>query len=100
MPLLAGAIIGALIQVLTSLVGRILVALAITYTSYSGVTMMVDYLKQIFVQNAVNSGAVGLGVLHTFQLDGAFGLIVGAAVAKLTLRGLTAAGSITKMKIK
>ena len=100
MPILAGAIIGALIQVLTSLVGRILVALAISYTTYSGVTALVSHLKDVFVQNAISAGAVATGVLHTLQLDGAFGLIVGAAVAKLTLRGLTAAGTIIRMKIK
>lgn len=100
MPILAGAIIGALIQVLTSLVGRILVALAISYTTYSGVTALVSHLKEVFVQNAMSAGSVVTGFLHTLQLDGAFGLIVGAAVAKLTLRGLTAAGTITRMKIK
>lgn len=98
--LIAGAIIGALIQVLESLVGRILVALAVTYTSYTGVTMLVDHLKQIFVQNAMNAGAVATGILHTLQIDSAFGLIIGAAVAKLTLRGLTAGGNIVKAHIK
>ncbi|MBK9394255.1 MAG: hypothetical protein IPN40_10340 [Uliginosibacterium sp.] len=48
-------------------------------------TALVSHLKDVFVQNAISAGAVATGVLHTLQLDGAFGLIVGAAVAKLTL---------------
>ena len=45
MPLFVAALIGGLVQVAGSIVGRVLIALSIGYVSYSGLSVLMDSLK-------------------------------------------------------
>lgn len=95
----AGAFAGALVQIASSLVGRVLIALGITYVTYQGFSFVLDSLAAMFVQNVGAAGPVAMGVVSTLRLDDALGVILGAVAAKYALNGLTS-GAMTKMVIK
>jgi hypothetical protein len=98
MPIIIGMLWGGLVSILGSLVGRVLVALAISYVTYSGVSVLIESLKTAAFANLGNMGPL-VGVVGMMKLGECVSVIVSAVVAKYTIGGLTN-GSVTKMVFK
>jgi hypothetical protein len=89
---------GGLASILTTLVGRILVALAIGYVSYQGLEVLLDSMRSAAYANLGNMGPL-VGVVGMLKIAESLNVVISAVVAKYTINGLTG-GSITKMVLK
>lgn len=98
MPLFVGLIWGGLVSVLSSLVGRILIALAITYVSYQGIDVLIQSVKSSALANMGSMGVLS-GVVGMLKLGECLNVVISAVVAKYTIGGLTS-GAVTKMVLK
>lgn len=98
MPALVGLIWGGLVSILGTLVGRVLIALGISYVTYSGLDILLDSVKDAAFASMGNMGVLS-GVVGMLKLGECLNVIVSAIVAKYTIAGLTS-GSVTRMVIK
>lgn len=98
MPIFASMIWGALVSILSTLVGRVLVALAISYVTYQGVDILIQSVKTAAFANLGSMGVLS-GVVGLMKLGESINVIISAVVAKYTLAGITS-GSVTKMVFK
>lgn len=98
MPFFVGLIWGGLVSILTSLVGRVLVALAITYVSYQGIDILIQSVKSSALASMGSMGVLS-GVVGMLKLGECLNVVISAVVAKYTIGGLTS-GAVTKMVLK
>lgn len=99
MPIFIAALLGGLATAMGSLVGRVLIALGIGYVTYSGLNVLLDWIKnEIFSQlMGVNSDV--LGIIGVLQVDTSVNIIFSAIAAKFMISGISN-GSVTRMVIK
>jgi len=98
MPVLIGLVWGGFISILGSIVGRVLVMLAISYVTYSGIDLLLDSVKaQAFI--AMGNMGILSGVVGMLKLGESLNVVVSAVVAKFTIGGLTN-GSVTRLAFK
>jgi hypothetical protein len=98
MPFLVAAIVGALAQVMGSLVGRALLALGFSYVTYSGMSVASDFIAQQ-MQSSIGSigGEIG-SFLRFCAVDVAINMIISAFAASVAIKQI--GGGITKMVLK
>ena len=99
MPLFVAALIGGLVQVAGSIVGRVLIALSIGYVSYSGLTVLMDSLKSQVMGLLSGAPATIVTIMALLKVDVAVSIIFSAYAARLVLAGLTS-DKLTKMIVK
>ena len=93
------AIAGALVTIVSSLVGRVIMALGMGLVAYTGINATLDIFKSYF-QNSVNSAGYGLaGLMGTLQLDVCLSIFIAAGLARLVINGATN-GTIKKFSVK
>jgi len=100
MPVFIGALIGALISAMGTMVGRVLISLGISYITYSGISLSLSWAKDQVMSKMGNAPSMLLNVLGILQVGTCINIVFSAYVAVLVLKGVSAAGSITKMSIK
>lgn len=89
MPVFVAAIGGMLINIVGTLVGRVLIALGISVVTYTGITVTLDALK------AQAIGAFGglppevFGLLGILKVGQCISIVTSAIAAKLVIDGLT-----------
>lgn len=98
MPYLVSLIWGALALTIRSLVGRVLVALGISYVTYQGVDTLISSLKTAAMANLASVDPVLLGAVGMARIGESISVVVSALAAKYALQGLT--GSVTKAVLK
>jgi hypothetical protein len=99
MPLLIASLIGGLVSVASSLVGRVLIALGIGYVSYQGIDTALTAFKAYFSSGASALPSALLGMLGVFKIGTGVNIVTSAILTRLTLNGLTS-GAIKKMVVK
>lgn len=88
MPAFIAALLGGLLSITSSLVGRVLVALGIGTVTYTGITTALDYAKAQAL-GALTGGPAQLTQLLGFLGVGEFiSIISSALLARLILNGL------------
>lgn len=96
--LIGAAVIGGLAQAATSLVGRVLLALGVSYVSYTGLDVLFSNLQSSI---AVNMGAVS-GTLYAWmgilKIPTSINIITAAFTTRLTLGAVN--GTIKKAILK
>lgn len=99
MPIFIAALLGGLATAMGSLVGRVLIALGIGYVTYSGLNVLLDWIKtEIFGQlMGINSDV--LGIIGVLQVDTSVNIIFSAIATKFMISGISN-GSVTRMVIK
>lgn len=99
MPIFIAALLGGLATAMGSLVGRVLIALGIGYVTYSGLNVLLDWIKnEIFGQlMGINSDV--LGIIGVLQVDTSVNIIFSAIAAKFMISGISN-GAVTRMVIK
>jgi len=89
MPIFIAAIGGMLINLVGTLVGRVLIALGIGVATFTGIQTTLNYLKE----SAVNSlGALPsemLGMLSLMKVGVSISIITSAIIAKWIINGLS-----------
>lgn len=99
MQIFIGALIGALIQVLGTLVGKILISLGIGYAVYSGVDVSIAYARDFFIMNISAQGGNAVAVASTLKVGTCISIITSAITTRLTINGLTN-GSLKRFTMK
>jgi hypothetical protein len=99
MPALLLAFAGMLSSVAGTLVGRVLLALGISFVTYKGMDIVFDGLK-----SAVNNNLSGLpgdiaGMIGAVGIPQAIAIVFGAITARVTISGIRS-GSFTRMLAK
>lgn len=99
MGLLAAAIWGALLQLLGTLVGRVLVSLGIGYTIFSGVDVSIEFARDFVISKITSSSAQTVRAAGSMQIGTAISILTSALVTRLTLNGMTG-GVVKRMGVK
>lgn len=99
MPLLIQALLGGLIQVAGTLVGRVLVSLGIGFVTYTGINLFFDSAKTSLIAAISAQAPVVVQLAGVLQIGTCVNIMISAALAKLALQGLTN-GSLTRMITK
>lgn len=89
MPLFISAILGGLIEIAGSLVGRVLIALGFGFVEYTGISVLVDSVKQQALSLVANVGASSLAEwAGFFRIDVHISVILSAIGVKVALNAL------------
>jgi hypothetical protein len=99
MPIFIAALLGGLVQVAGTLVGRVLLSLGIGFVTYSGITILLDsILDQIFNNFSLLPPEI-MNYIAVLQIGTCINILSSAVIIRLTLNGLTG-GAISKMITK
>jgi D-alanyl-lipoteichoic acid acyltransferase DltB (MBOAT superfamily) len=98
MPYLVSLIWGALALSIRSLVGRVIVALGISYVTFQGVDTLISSLRSAAFGVLSGIDPAILGLVGLARIGESISVVVSAVAAKYALQGLT--GTITKMAVK
>jgi len=96
MPVFLAALLGGLVEIVSSIVGRALVSLGIGFAVFSGVNTSIEWAR---TQALSKIGALGGDILQfvgVLQVGTCISIIASAYAARLLLNGLTG-DSIKKM---
>jgi hypothetical protein len=96
MPLFIAAILGGLLQIAASMVGRVLLSLGLSFVVYSGINIGFDLLKNAVITNMQGMGADTVSFLAWLWVDKAISLILSTYSAALALK-LSGSTTITKL---
>ena len=99
MPLFVAAILGGLLQIAASLVGRVLLSLGMSFVVFSGINIGFDLLKNAVINNMQGMSADVVQFLAYLWVDRALSLIMSAYSAALALK-MAGGTTITKLVTK
>lgn len=99
MPIFLAALLGGLATAAGSIVGRVLIALGISYVTYSGLSVLFDWIKAEIFSNLMGINSTVLGIIGTLQVDTAVNIIFSAIAARFVVAGISS-GAVTRMVIK
>ena len=99
MPAFIAALLGGLVSVAGSIVGRVLLALGIGYVAYSGVSALLDALKAQVVSTLQGAPSTVVQIMSLLKVDVSLSILFSALAARLILKGLTS-DTIKRMVVK
>ena len=99
MPIFIAALLGGLVSLATSVVGRVLIALSIGYVTYTGVSTGLNAISATVQGYMTGAPVVIAQMLGMLKADVCVSILVSAIAARLLLNGLTS-GAISKMVVK
>lgn len=89
MPVFIAAIGGMLINLVGTLVGRVLIALGISVVTYTGLSTTLDWLKSQAVNAFGMLPADVFAIMSTLKVGVAISIVTSAIVARMVVNGLT-----------
>jgi hypothetical protein len=96
MPLIIAALWGALLSMVGTLVGRVLVSLGIGFATFTGVNSTLDWAKAEFLARMSGAPVAVVQMAGTMKIGVCVSMLLSAVLARLVIGGLTS-GSITRM---
>lgn len=99
MPLIIAALWGALVSLVGTIVGRVLVSLAIGYATFSGIDASLTWAKNQFLSGLSGLPADAIGLAHTMKLGVCVSMLLAALTTRLLIAGMTS-GSLKRMVFK
>ena len=100
MPLIIAALWGALLSIAGSLVGRVLLSLGIGYLTFTGVDASIGWAKTAFLSGLTGIPAAAVGLAGLMKVGVCVSMLLSAVTARVTLAGMQAGGSMSKMIVK
>ena len=99
MPIFLAAFLGGLASAASSIVGRVLLAMFITYVTYTGIDASFTWLStQVF--STINTlPPMSIQIIGILRIGQGINIIFSAIASAFVIRGLTG-GTITKMRFK
>lgn len=89
MPVFISALGGMLINLVGTLVGRVLVALGLALVTYTGVNATLDFLKNSAVSSLISLPPEMLSIMGVLKVGVCISIVTSAVAARLVLDGLT-----------
>lgn len=99
MNLFIASLLGALIQIAGTLVGKVLLSLGFGYVVFSGVDASIAFAKAQFVGHIGALPAAAVGVMAVMKVGTCVSMLTSAVAMRLMLAGLTS-GTLRKMVLK
>jgi hypothetical protein len=99
MPIFVAALLGGLINIAGSLVGRVLIALGVGFITYSGFSGTIDFVKAQAINSLQGLPAELIGIIAYMGVGQCISIISSAIVVKMTIAGLTG-GTMRRMVFK
>jgi len=93
------ALLGALVQIAGTLVGKVLLSLGIGYVAYKGLDASLAWAKSSVFANLAGLSPTTLQVLGVLQIGTAINILISALTARLVLKGMTG-GALKAMVLK
>jgi hypothetical protein len=90
---------GVLLEICSSLVGRVLLALAIQAVSYKGLDLLLANVIQYSMNNFTGLPSTVVGIIGLFRVDEVLSILAGAVTASMTISGVKN-GVLTKFTHK
>jgi hypothetical protein len=90
------ALLGGLISVAGTIVGKVLLSLGIGYVAYQGVDTAMEWVKVVFLSGVSGLPADAVGVMATMKVGVCFSMLFSALTIRLVMAGLTG-GAIKRM---
>lgn len=102
MPAFIAALMGALINIAGTLVGRVLIALGMSVVTFTGVSTTLEWAKSNAVSALSALPVEVVGMLSAMGVGEFLSILLSALTARMALQGLTsgAGGSIKRMVLK
>lgn len=98
MPALAALLIGALVQVVGTLITKMLLALGVGVVTYSGISVSLSYLTDWFMSSANSMPSAVVGILGVLKVGTSFKILTSAVTMKMTMSGVSQ--SVSRFKLK
>lgn len=92
---LVGWLLGGLINIMGTLVGRVLISLGLSYTTYSGIDTLLENIHSQFLAQMSTLSGPSLQIIGVLQIGTSVNILVSAISTKLLLSGITS-GAFTK----
>lgn len=89
MPIWVASLMGGLVQVAGTLVGRVLLALGVSFLSYQGIDTSLTWLSSQIASAFAGLPAQVVSVLSAAGVGSALGIVMSALAARLVLDSLT-----------
>lgn len=83
-----GALVGALIQVMGTFVGKALISLGIGYFAYKGIDASVGFAKSHFFQSLGGINATAVQIFGAMKGGQCVTMLFSALIARLTFKGM------------
>jgi len=96
MPVIATILVGALLSILETAVGRVLGALGMGFATFSGVSGLLAVLKNQAIQNFHSVPAEVYQMFGLLKLGVAISILFSAVTIRLTLAGMSKGGDMVK----
>lgn len=93
------ALLGWLVSIAGTLVGKVLLSLGITYFAYKGVDIAIGAAKANFFTGLGGLSPTTVGILGVMKVDVAVNMLFSALVGRMTLAGMTS-GVVKRMVLK
>lgn len=98
MPAAFVALFSFLSSIVGPLVAKVLTALGVGLVTYTGITLLLDQVRDAVVNNIGAVGASYIGLFGLAKIDVAINIMLGAVTARATISGIDkASGSVTKL---
>lgn len=92
------AIFTFLSSILGPLVAKVLTAIGVGVVTYTGITLLMDQVRDAVIHNIGATGASYIALFGLAKIDVAVNIMLGAVTARATLAGIDkASGSISKL---
>ena len=99
MPLWVASIIGGLIEVAGTIVGKVLLSLGIGYATFTGVDTSLAWAKSEFLSGMSGLPADAIAVAGLLKVGVCVSMLLSAFTVRLTIMGLTG-GTLQRMVVK
>jgi hypothetical protein len=96
MPVLLGWLLGGLIQVAGTIVGKVLLSLGLGYATYTGVDASLTWAKGLFVSGLTGVPALAVQMAGVLKVGVCVSMLVSALTARLVMQGLQS-GTLKRM---
>jgi hypothetical protein len=97
MPAFIAALLGGLVNIAGQLAGRVLLALGFGAITYTGVSASLSFVKSQALSSLSGLPADLLGLMAFMKVGECISIISSAILVRMTLAGLSAGGSISKL---
>lgn len=89
MPWFLASLLGGLISIVGTLVGRVLVSLGLTLVTYTGVDTSISWAKAFVVTKIEALPANAVAIAGVMQVGTCISILTSALAARLVMQGLT-----------
>lgn len=96
MPQFVAFLLGGLINIAGSLVGRVLIALGLSAVTYTGIDTSIVWLRDMAVSSMSGMSPQIVGLLGVLRVGTCISIVSSAYVVRMTLNGLTG-GTLKKL---